>query len=116
MLRCYQINDEWLDCSWPDWFEMSIEAFTDEAPSIDPKDYDYVQLIPIQSYRRWRFSNDGSQGFRHRATGWTIPDHCRQHKGCPEMWYKSKRRQLDIATDSPILRGYIFSHERGHSD
>ena len=102
-LRCYQINDQWEDHPWDNWFEASMEAFADEAPSLDPDEYDFVQIIAAESYKAWRLGNDGSQGFRHRATGLTFPDHCRQRGGCPGMWQRSKRRQLDIAPDSPIL-------------
>lgn len=108
-VRCYQINDQWEWRAWRTlkWFEASMEAFADQAPSTDPEDYDYVQVVPIRSYRAWRCGNDGAQGFRHRETGWTIPDHCRQSGGCPEMWHRSRRWQREIASNSPILDGYI---------
>lgn len=100
--RIYQINDDWQDHSWPDWFEKSIEAFADQAPSLDPTDYDYVQIIPLDRYKGYYCGNGGAQGFRHKITGWTFPDWCRQTGGCPEMWYTTKRRQLTISEDSPV--------------
>ena len=108
--RVYQINDQWEDHSWEDWFEVSIAAFEDDAPSLNRADYDYVWIIPIASYRNFWIGNDGAQGFRHRATGWTFPNWCRQSGGCPEIRQRSRRRQLSISNDSPVLR-YICHHD-----
>lgn len=103
--RVYQINDDWKNHSWTKegWFEKSIKVFRDKAPSTDIDDYDYVQIVPQCSYYRYWCGNDGTQAFRHRDTGWTFPDYCRQQGGCPEMWYRSRRRQMDVSQDSPVL-------------
>ena len=101
-VRTWQINDDWQDHSWPNWFKKSLEAFADEAPSIDPADYDYVQITPMDHYKGYYCGNGGAQGFRHKATGWTFPDWCRQTGGHPEMWTTTKRHQLTISDDSPI--------------
>jgi len=85
-----------------EWFDLGLEAFIDEAPSSDLRDYDYIQIIPLSSYKRHFFSNDGTQAFRHRETGWTMPDYCRQRGGCPEMWERSRRRNLEISEGSPV--------------
>lgn len=107
--RVYQINDQWQDHSWPDWFERSIEQFASVAPSLEPEDYDYVQIVDRESYDHYYIGNDGAQAFRHKATGWTFPDFCRQSHGCPELWQRSRRRQLHISKDSPVL-GYLCRH------
>jgi len=101
-IRCYQINDQWTNHSWPNWFEASLARFLDEAPSVDPADYDYIQVTPLNQYKPYYCGNGGSQGFRHKTTSWAFPDYCRQRGGCPEVWTTTKRRQLAISSDSPI--------------
>jgi hypothetical protein len=87
-----------------EWFKLSIKDFKRKAPSTVMDDYDYVQVVPLSSWHKFWQGNDGSQGWRYKKTGWTIPDYCRQRNGCPEVWTKSNYRQLDIAEDSPIFK------------
>jgi len=103
-VRCYQINDAWRDNMYGKdrWFGMSIAGFLDSIPSVSPKDYDYIQIVPMTHWRAYYSGNAGTQAFRHKATGWAIPDCCRQRGGCPEMWHRGRKRQLDIAEDSPV--------------
>ena len=110
--RCYQINDhlEWGGYEPGEWFRMSLARFIAIAPSQEMAEYDYVQVVPGSSWARYWSGNDGAQGWRHRMTGWTIPDHCRQSGGTPEVWRKGRRWQLDIAADSPIW-SYIVRYE-----
>jgi len=110
-VRTFQINEEWDDCSWgkAGWFEASIEAYLDQAPSIKMSDYDYIQIVPLSNYKQFPFGNDGAQAFRERETGWTFPDHCRQVGGCPEIWHTSKKHNLSISTDSPVW-DYILEY------
>lgn len=105
-VRCWQINDNWRNHSWENWFSVSLAAFAEEAPSIDPNEYDYIQIIPMSHYHRYWNGNSGAQAFRHKESGWTFPDHCRQRGGCPEMWTRTRRWQLNISCDSPIW-GYV---------
>ena len=110
-LRVFQINDALANHSWTaeEWFRASIKQFTQEAPSTKLRDYDYVQVIDGRDYRRFSCGNSGSQGFRHKQTGWTIPDYCRQTGGYPEIWTKTKRKQLPISEDTPII-DYLIIH------
>lgn len=103
-LRVFQINDDWEDHSYGKrgWFEVSLAYYTDGAPSLSMDDYDYVQIVPCSVYYAYYSGNGGAQAFRHRESGWTFPDYCRQLGGCPEMWVRSKRRQLTVM-DSPVL-------------
>lgn len=79
-----------------------MEAYADVAPSLALADYDYIQIVPLTSYRRFFLGNDGAQAFRHKATGWTIPDYCRQEGGCPEIWNRMNRKQVDLSVNSPV--------------
>jgi len=90
-----------------EWFEKSIVSFKSTAPSARFEDYEYVQVVPMASWKKFPSGNDGSQGWRHKATGYTIPDYCRQTQGCPDMWYKGRYKQLLIAENSPILHCLI---------
>lgn len=101
-VRAFKIDFGEGSYSSREWFKMSIRAFRDEAPSLKFEDYDYVQLVPIASYRSYYSGNDGSQGWRHRKSGWTIPDYCRQRGGRPEIWTKTNKRNLEISPISPI--------------
>jgi hypothetical protein len=100
--RCYQIND-----TEPEgfaWFAKSIADYREQGVTLWRENYDYIVIIRLDEYRRYPFGNCGcSQGYRHKHTGWTIPDYCRQSGGCPEIWHKTKRRQLEVSEDSPIL-------------
>jgi len=107
-IRAFKIDVEG-GYSAKEWFEMSIRAFKDIAPSLEFEDFDFVQLVPRCSYRRYFSGNDGAQGWRHRRSGWTIPDYCRQVGGCPEMWTRTKKRNLEIPGASPILC-YMLVH------
>jgi hypothetical protein len=80
-----------------------MQAFRHRAASLSFEDYDYVQIVPLASWTRYSSGNDGAQGWRHKQTGWTIPDFCRQSQGYPEMWFKGKWPKLAIAENSPVL-------------
>jgi hypothetical protein len=98
-------------------FEESLEAALEQYPSAPDRDnpaaWEYVQLIPLDSWRgSWYMGNDGTQAWRHRKTGLTIPDYCRQTNGCPEIWNRANmegRKQLTIAPHSPAL-DYLVIH------
>lgn len=93
-------------------FAAAIANFQREAPSRQHEDYDYVQVVPKTSLARWLVGNDGAQGWRHRATGWTIPDFCRQTGGTPEMWNRAAANEavaVPLAEDSPIWR-YVLNN------
>jgi hypothetical protein len=103
-IRAWQINDQWEDHAWykEEWFDASLAAFSSDAPSKDSADYDYIQIVPMAHYRAYFSGNGGAQAFRHKGTGWTFPDHCRERGGCPEMWKRSYRHQVTISDDSPV--------------
>jgi len=107
--RCYQINDEEPlpgDDGDPTgtYFEHSILAHANTAPSLSRSDYDYIVIINRDEYKLYPFGNQRcSQGYRHKPTGWTFPDLCRQQGGCPEIWNRSTRKQLTVAPNSPIF-------------
>lgn len=88
-------------------FKAAIRDFTYGAP--DPDDYtawEYVQVVDRNSLNSWWSGNDGSQGWRHKETGYTIPDYCRQVGGCPEIWTKVQMELSEpviIAHGSPII-------------
>jgi hypothetical protein len=100
----YEINEDWREHSWGmlEWFQASIEPFKDDAPSTEPNDYDYIQVIPDESASAYPFGNDGAQGFRHRETGWTFPDHCRQNGGRPELWHQDDMNKPHLSINGPI--------------
>ena len=102
-VRVYKIPSDDGQYSEQEWFKLSIKAYAQNAPSTRLKDYDYVQVVPMSLWKSFPSGNDGSQGWRHKTTGWTIPDYCRQTGGYPEVWSKSNYRQLAISEDSPIL-------------
>ena len=109
-LRCYRLDTgDGFPMGYHLWelgpsFRAAIRAFP-EAPSRDnPNAWEYVQVVPLTSWHAYDCGNDGAQGWRHRATGYAIPDYCRQTGGCPEVWTHTTRRQLTILEDSPILR------------
>jgi len=86
-------------------FFESLKKYRDIAPSFDFEDYDYVQVIPKKSYVRWDSANDGTQGYRHKGSGWTVPVNCIQSGKIPKMWAKtnsSLRNQLNVSENSPI--------------
>jgi len=95
-------------------FLDAANAFKDDILSFDPQGLDhrrweYVQIIPGDDYKEYWSGNAGAQGWMHRNTRWTIPDRCRQMGGYPEMWYRTRRWQLELAADSPIW-DYIVIH------
>lgn len=102
-VRVFKIDADTGNYTPEEWFNMSIKAFRTIAPSTRFEDYDYVQLVPRSSYSKYCSGNDGAQGWRHRKSGWTIPDYCRQINGYPEMWVTTRKRNLEISKDSPAL-------------
>ena len=102
-VRTFKIEAGGGGYSAEEWFDESIRAFRDVAPSTRLEDYDYVQLVPLSSYRRYFSGNDGAQGWRHRTSGWTIPDYCRQAGGRPEIWTKTRKHNLEVSDGSPVL-------------
>jgi len=102
-VRVFKIEPNGGSYTPKEWFAMSIEAFGDIAPSTRFEDYDYVQLVPQSSYDLYFSGNDGTQAWRHRKSGWTIPDYCRQVSGYPEMWNKTRKKNLEISKDSPVF-------------
>lgn len=115
-LRAFKIDEEYYG-GYTDkqWFDMSLQYFKDDAPSKRREDYNYVQLIPISSYKAWFSGNDGAQGWRHKVSGWTFPDYCRQEGGCPEVWTRVRKKNLEILEGSPIF-DYLVIRTYGEED
>lgn len=104
--RTFQINDSQPEhlFNGQTYFAVSMQIFLHTAPSTQHNEYDYINIVELTEYERYPFGNmQCAQGYRHRSTGWTFPDLCRQHNGCPEIWHQSDQPQLEIADDSPIL-------------
>lgn len=104
---CYKIDEAFINhCRiMEECFLESLKKYKENAPSFDFQDYDYVQIIPKQYYKIWDSANNGSQGYRHKKTGWTVPVSCIQSGNTPKMWIKtnsSNRIQLKISDNSPI--------------
>ena len=90
-----------------DWsLEPSLKAALDNFPESPERDnleaWEYVQIVPMKSHKRYTIGNDGAQAWRHKETGYTVPDYCRQSGGCPEIWSRTRRKQLHIASNSPV--------------
>lgn len=95
-------------------FKAAIEDFTFGAP--DPDDFtawEYVQAVDQRSLDAWWSGNNGSQGWWHKKTGYTIPDFCRQQGGCPDVWTRQQLEvsdQVIVAHGSPIV-DYMIPYE-----
>ena len=109
-INCVEINDH--SFAEHEWFLQSLKSWsylTDdlkvylENGSWDTwvsKDWDFVLVVPWNSVRRYWCSNDGMQAWRHKQTGYVVPDYCRQTGGCPEVWHVDDvrgKRELKIA-------------------
>lgn len=104
-------------------FKAAVAPFMDVAVAAlmdvtipDPEDHTawhYVQVVDQRSVDAWWSGNNGSQGWWHKKTGYTIPDFCRQQGGCPEVWTRQQLEESDqviIAHDSPII-AYMIPYE-----
>lgn len=94
-------------------FRAAVRAFAGRVPDADDHTaWDYIQIVPVRSLDAYRSGNDGAQGWRHRETGITIPDYCRQTGGTPELWTREnwieQDRAVTIADGSPVL-DYIIN-------
>lgn len=108
-VNCVEIKDD--NFADHEWFMRSIEYWPLpkhlevywEKGSCDKwvrKDWDFVLVVPWISVRSYWSSNDGMQAWRHRKTGYVVPDHCRQTGGCPEVWTSGDihgKRELRIS-------------------
>ena len=92
-INCVNINDHSFASS--DWFVQSVEIWDCPEDLLERraasgtllrKGWDFVLVTPLISVQSYWAGNDGMQAWRHRKTGYTIPDHCRQTGGCPEVW------------------------------
>lgn len=109
-ITCVEINDH--GYAEFGWFRDSIELWPHHNDLVASyrkkiaigdcfvhKDWDYVLVVPLSSVKQFWCGNDGMQAWRHRRTGYVVPDRCRQEGGCPEMWNTSEvkgKRELEI--------------------
>jgi hypothetical protein len=121
--RIYRINDHrdfFAREEWKPWFLKAIQTAKKQGfrPPQSRKgvyllrDWDYIQVVPMEDWRTLWSGNAGMQGWRHKQTGYTIPDYCRLSRGTPEMWEKERhkyRRQV-IITNLRKNRPYIIVH------
>jgi hypothetical protein len=123
-VNCVEINDHGF-CTY-DWFMQSIKDWpllTDLKVYLDKGswdtwvsvDWDFVLVVPHSSVRSYWSANDGMQAWRHRRSGHTIPDHCRQTGGCPEVWNSADvkgKRELEIANLAQIEEYVVLDHNQ----
>ena len=122
-VTCVQINDHGFNTL--DWFIQSLENW-DLPENLQPyaaktlwdrhvkKNWDYVLVVPWYSVKMYWCNNDGMQAWRHRRTGYVVPDHCRQTGGCPELWntddVKGKR---ELLISNPVeITEYLVHHHK----
>ena len=127
-ITCVQINDH--NFRTHDWFMRSVNGWQmpngflgvelkvyQEKGTWDrwvSKDWDFVLVVPWDHVRLFWSNNSGMQAWRHRKTGYTIPDHCRQTGGCPEVWTAADvkgKRELSVTNLDLISRYIVFNHE-----
>lgn len=87
----------------------ALANFPEATDRDDVNAWQYVQIVPLASWKAYSFGNDGTQAWRHKATGYTVPDYCRQTGGTPELWTHNKKRQLETTPDSPVW-DYVIEH------
>lgn len=128
-ITCVEINDhhfrthDWFMESIRDWpmpdrfFGHQLKIYMDKG-SWDrwvSRDWDFVLVAPLTSVRSYHAGNDGMQAWRHRRTGFTIPDHCRQTGGCPEMWSSGDvkgKRELKISNLHDVEDFVVIDHRQ----
>jgi len=123
-VTCVEVNEwgmaehEWFMKSIEEWQlpeELKVYAEKGTWDNAVSKDWDFVLVIPLESVRKYWSGNDGMQAWRHRRTGYVVPDHCRQTGGCPEVWNSSDvkgRRELEIANLEEIEEFVVLDHRQ----
>jgi hypothetical protein len=124
-ITCVEINDHGFNTQ--EWFERSVEGW--QMPKISAlekyrrqtsrllanRHWDFVLVIPWISVRSYWAGNDGMQAWRHRTTGYVVPDHCRQTGGCPEVWNADEvkgKKELKIANLVEIEEFVVLEHRQ----
>ena len=127
-ITCVQINDhgfathDWFMESIGGWqmpngffgFELSIYMEKGSWDRWVRRDWDFVLVAPLISVRTFWAGNDGMQAWRHRRSGYVVPDHCRQTGGCPEIWNSSDikgKRELKIANLGEVESYVVLNHK-----
>lgn len=87
---------------------MALKNFPQAPDRKDLGAWEYVQIVPMSSWNEYYCGNDGAQGWRHKKSGYTVPDYCRQTGGHPEVWTHTKRKQLTIREGSPVLDYIVY--------
>lgn len=121
-VTCVEINDS--GEAELEWFLRSLESWGPRNETLAEyirksddewvvKDWDFVLVVPLISVRRFWCANDGMTAWRRRQCGYTIPDHCRQTGGCPEVWNSDDvkgKRELLIANPAEIEEFVVLDH------
>lgn len=113
-VTCVEINDHGFKTE--EWFSQSMENWPLPTGLIDSKmeEWDFVLVVPLISVREYWCSNDGMQAWRHKTTGYVVPDHCRQTGGCPELWNTSDvkgKRELKIVNLAEVEEHVVLEHK-----
>lgn len=117
-VTCVEINDHGFNTR--EWFCDSVNGWKvpNELLFAEYPEWDFVLVIPWISVRSYWAGNDGMQAWRHRRTGYTIPDHCRQTGGCPEIWNASEvkgKKELEISNLSEVEEYVVLDHNEQRS-
>lgn len=122
---CCTVHDD-PDFGSADWFASSISGWPQHNALVDTylhlldrgdraamRDWDFVLVVPWISVRDFWSANDGMQAWRHKRTGYVVPDHCRQTGGCPEVWNSSNlkgQKELKILNLEEIEEYVVLEH------
>ena len=113
-ITCVEINDHGF--AKHEWFVESMKGWPrppNELINGKYQEWDFVLVLPWISVRSYWAGNDGMQAWRHRRTGYVVPDHCRQTGGCPEVWNISEvkgKRELKITNLEEIEEFVVLEH------
>jgi hypothetical protein len=112
-VTCVEINDHGFKTE--EWFTQSMQGWPLPMGLIDSTmdDWDFVLVVPLISVREYWCGNDGMQAWRHKKTGYVVPDHCRQTGGCPEVWNKEDvrgKKELEIRNLAEVEEFVVLDH------
>lgn len=113
-VTCVEINDHGFKTE--EWFSQSLENWPLPMGLINYKieEWDFVLVVPLISVQQYWCGNDGMQAWRHKKTGYVVPDHCRQTGGCPEVWNTSDvkgKRELEIRNLAEVEDLVVLEHK-----
>jgi hypothetical protein len=112
-ITCVKNNEDGQNTD--EWFEQSMIGWYAVLELDRKRNWDFVLVVPWISVRQFWCGNDGMTAWRHRASGYVVPDHCRQTGGCPELWNSSDvkgRRELLIKNLAEVEPYIVLDHSQ----